>query len=387
MTVWLRLAVTLLLAAASLVGCQDRDRPGPADGTDRFVFQTDRELVVVDGVTVVARLQRESTGTGADRIPLTKDGRFLYAAGTSSISVLDTRSLHHREIPCTAPCAPVALGASLIGWFAADPDGGQAERAEVRAIDLAAPEPTLRTLGWIQLPQPPPAEPRATPYSYFLDAAPGEYLFFGLDPEIPVDGQPWAHPQTLFRARLDGTTTGLGRYGGFDRAIDVWAVLNPDGDRVVLNGVAPAGQPGGCAAAPGYAPVDLIDLPSAQTTRIHPPAPDPRDHLRATRAWWGNNGTAYVAYTPTRCGTDHGDDGPPPSVWAYQDGSWSQLDTGGPAILALPLAGGRLAVVAPDGRPGEVPHGTLVFIDAEGHRTHIADAVTAIAPLPPRTAG
>lgn len=383
MTVWLRLMVALSLVAASLAGCQGKELTGPADGTDRFVFQTDHELAVVDGVTVVARLPRGTADPVAARIPVTEDGRFLYALGESSVSVLDTASLRRTEIPCAGPCPRVSLGASLVGWFDAASDADHAWAA-VHAIDLAAAEPTPSTLGRIRLPRPGPA---TAPYSYFLDATPGHYLFFATDADTPDTAPLWEQPQTLYRAQLDGTTIALGRYDGFARAIDVWAVVDPGGSRVMLNSGSPDPTHRGCAAEPGYAPLDVIDLASGHTVRIHPPAPGSRHHLRATRAWWGNNGTAYVAYRPAGCDTDDSEGGPPPSVWAYRDGSWSQLDTGGPAIFALPLAGGRLAVVAPAGRTDEAPHGTLMFIDAEGNRTHIADGVTAIAPLPARPAG
>ena len=382
----LRLGSAAVLLAA-LVGCQPRP-PAPGPAGDAFAFQTDDEVVLVRGTRVAARLPAgPRSGHG---VQLTKDGRFLYAVNDTAVTVVDTRSARSRTIPCAPVCQAVRLplGASLLGGLDAGTDDRMTDSATVRALDVAAAEPKPAPIGRVRLGSPHPGDSAVLPYSYFLDAAPGEYLFLDFAAGAVTYPRPWTRPQRLYLARLDGTTRDLGRYPGVRAESDVWGAISPDGSRAAV----PAEPELTGAAHCEDAAIDLIDTASGRSTRLRPSEPaEGAQNFRVTRAWWGADGTLYANYQQWPCADGRGQRSvqSAPGVWAYRDGGWSKVDTHGPAGYALPLAAGRVAVIEPgppiaDGLATvyDLTHGTLVVLDRAGNRTRIADGVTALAPVP-----
>lgn len=366
--------LTVAVTGATLVGCQRYEQPDAG-----FVFRTEHETGVVRDGAVVARLPIGHRDAGLN---LTTDGRFIYSSDDTSISVVDTRSLQRRTIPCSTPCVYHPMGGSFVGRFDTGGVGGETtDYADVLAIDLALSNPRPETLGRVELAWPHPTDTRVSAYSFFLDAEADKYLFFDLAAGSPANPRPWEHPQRLYLASLNGSTEDLGRYAGFGHEYDVWGAISPDGEHAVVN--SDVEQPGSSPPCDN-ASIDLVDTATGQISHIHPdePAHGPQS-FRINRAWWGADGTLYTNYQQWPCLPDsiRQPAPPPPSVWTYRDGQWSELDTGGPAVYALQLPGDHTAVVVP-GPQYEMPRGALYLTDEDGKRTQIADDVTAIAELP-----
>jgi hypothetical protein len=412
MTLLARMLVVLVLGV--LCGCSGQRSAQPQTtatvahlGGD-LVYTTGTEVGIVRGGKVVARLPWRNSFPGQpDVVPLTKDGRFLYSVGDTSVSVLDTRSLERREVSCDSACQgslkPLApLGGSLVGGFDLGGIDGETGVAAVKALDLAAADPKPKTLGQVKLAFPRPTQPEVQPYSFFLDAATGEYLFLDFtDVHVP-EGRLWGQRQTLHLARLDGTLLDLGDYS-FPASPAVWGAISPDGRQFAVGDWNYEAAKGTSDERSHGTGVNLFDASAGEKkTTIAPPfeAQGPcgepgaaPGRYKALGARWGRSGVLYATFQQWPCahivpGKPREDPGP--VVWAYRDGQWSRVATPGAAIQAIDLGEGRLAVVAAahSTQTGytteyDTSKGSLFIVDSHGVQTHIVDSVTALAEIPP----
>ncbi|MUM18086.1 hypothetical protein BI330_16835 [Mycobacterium sp. CBMA 623] len=393
------MAAVVLVALAA--GC-GTDEPAQVTKTPQgveaktFVFQTQTSIGVARGGAIAAELHGGAAEIG-DPIRLTTNHRYAYWLGDSGVSVVDTRNLERRVIPCNGPClgfpSPVMpIGDSLVGGFdAGEDDHQESERdttsAFVRALDLSAIDPQIKTIGSMPLLSPHPAQHNVAPYTFYLDAANGIYAF--LDAVNYRPSRPWELAQTLWFSRLDGSILKLGNYA-FGSRNDVWGAMSPDGASFVMGGEDPSDSKTGAHC--GHREVDMIDTATGARTAISPadPAASKDVEYRVSRAWWGTDGTLYANYQQANC-SEKSSAGAPPSVWAYRAGRWSRVETQGPAIFALELGNGARAVVVPkaaipDGQAAwvDMTKGTLYYLNGQGQRTWIADDVVGLADLPER---
>ncbi|SHP80780.1 Uncharacterised protein [Mycobacteroides abscessus subsp. abscessus] len=369
-------AVAGAVAALLLGGC---DTPSqPAERSPRpFVFQTQTSIGLVRGSAVALQLKRIASSRPGPA-QLTRDGRHIYSVGDTAITVADTESLAEREINCGGTCIgflpPLApLGDGVVGGFdlggASKPSpDGKTTTAAVRGIDLNASGHQVIDLGAIPLAVAQPAQSNVAPYTYFLDAAQGMYVFLQAVEYRPT--RPWELPQTLYIVRPNGTPMNLGDYA-FPSEDDVWGAISPDRTRLAIGSHGADDQ---TAACPDVG-VDLFDMTTGQRTTVHPDVPADTGY-RVRRAWWASDGTLYVNYQQRPCNS--GSTWSDPAVWAYKNGSWNRVNTPGAAVLALDLGGGELAVVEPKDADG----GILYHVDKGGNRTEIAEGVTEIADIP-----
>ncbi|MFT8180360.1 hypothetical protein ACLXNF_22505 [Mycobacteroides chelonae] len=366
-------AVAVLL----LGGCDKPSRPAePSPKT--FVFQTQTSIGLVRGSTVALQLKRVA-GSLTGPVSLTRDGRHIYSAGDSAITVADTASLVEQEIDCGGTCIgflpPLApLGDGVVGGFdlvaTTNPSqDGKTTTAVVKGIDLNASEHHVENLGSIPLAVPQPAQSNVAPYTFFLDAAQGVYVF--LQAVVYRPTRPWELAQTLYIVRPGSAPMSLGDYA-FPSESDVWGVVSPDRKRLAVGSYSAAESATACSSVG----VDLFDTATGERTTIHPDTPAEGEvQYRVRRAWWGADGSLYVNYQQRQC--DQNAAWSPPVVWAYTNGRWDRVSTPGPALFALNLGDGETAVVEPKG----LNSGILYLIDKGGNRTQIAEGVTAIADI------
>ncbi|WP_234802585.1 hypothetical protein [Mycobacteroides salmoniphilum] len=313
---------------------------------------------------------------------LTRDGRHVYAAGDSTITIADTSSLSEQEIGCGGTCmgflSPLTpLGGGVVGGFdlgaASNPSqDGETTTAAVKGIDLNAPEQQVKDLGLIPLAAPQPAQSNVAPYTFFLDAAQGVYVFLQAISYRPT--RPWELAQTLYIVRPGSAPMSLGDYA-FPAESDVWGAVSPDRKHLAVGSYSATESATSCSSVG----VDLFDTATGERTTIHPDTPAEGEiQYRVHRAWWGADGSLYVNYQQRQC--DQNAAWSAPVVWAYVNGHWDRISTPGPALFALNLGDGETAVVEPKG----LNSGTLYLVDKGGNRTQVAEGVTEIADIPPR---
>jgi hypothetical protein len=368
------------VAALLLGGCDKPSRTAePSPKT--FVFQTQTSIGLVRGSAVALQLKR-GAGSLTGPVQLTRDGRHIYSAGVSAITVADTASLAEQEIDCSGTCMgflpPLApLGDGVVGGFdlgaANNPSqDGKTTTAAVKGIDLNASEYQVKDLGSIPLAAPQPAQSSVAPYTFFLDAAQGVYVF--LQAVVYRPTRPWELSQTLYIVRPGGTPMSLGDYA-FPSESDVWGAISPDRKRLAIGSYSADESARSCSSVG----VDLFDMATGQRNTIHPDAPAEGEiQYRVRRAWWGSDGSLYVNYQQRQC--DQNAAWSAPVVWAYMNGHWDRISTPGPALFALNLGDGETAVVEPKG----LNSGILYLVDKGGNRTQIAEDVTEIADIPQR---
>lgn len=369
-------------AVAALLGsgCQSPNPPAePSPKT--FVFQTQTSIGLVRGSTVALQLKRSARSL-VGPVQVTRDGRHIYAAGDSTIAIADTSSLSEQEIGCGGTCMgflpPLTpLGDGVVGGFdlgaASNPSqDGKTTTAAVKGIDLSASEHQVKDFGLIPLAAPQPAQSSVAPYTFFLDAAQGLYVFLqAVDYRAT---RPWELAQTLYIVRPGAAPISLGDYA-FPSESDVWGAISPDRKHLAI-GSHGADEPARSCSSVG---VDLFDTATGQRTTIHPDAPAEGEiQYRVRRAWWGSDGSLYVNYQQRQCVQNASWSAP--VVWAYVSGHWDRIGTPGPALFALNLGDGETAVVEPKG----LNSGTLYLVDQGGNRTQIAEDVTEIADIPQR---
>lgn len=376
-----------VFSAALVASCVPANDPPPRDQV--FVFETSTSIGVARGATVMADVRAASTGAWAP-VRVTTDRRYAYTYSDAGITFIDTRTFVQRVLPCEQTCLgfPTAvnpIGRSLVGGFDAgsDPDGpesAQTWNATVRGIDLGSAVPHVQTIGSVPLLAAQPAEHNVLPYTFYLDSADGVYAFLNAVNYRPT--RAWELPQTLWIATLNGRARAVGDYA-FPSERDVWGAMRPDGKVLAIGHHSLADVKGMRSCQPEG--VDLIDTVSGTKTTVSPPgSAEKASQSWISRAWWGADSTLYVTYQRRGC-SESGT--PAPQVWALRSGTWHQV-VAGPAIFAVELGGGAVAVVEPasinSGRTDTVDmtKGPLYYVDPAGARTKIAEDVTGVADVP-----
>lgn len=357
-------------------------------------YESESAVGIARGPASVVELKRGPSQTGGRS--LTRDGRYVYAVGTSTITAVDTDTLQQSEIDCPASCLgylpPLApLQGSIIGGFdLAAPENqienGLTTTAIVHGIDLSSQVHGPRKLGSIPLGSAHPAQTGVMPYTYFLSASERGYAFLDAVDYRPT--RPWELPQTLYLVRPDGTKVDLGRYA-FPGEDSVWGAFSVSGDRLVIGSFDVGDEE--TSAPPASCPstgVDVIDVDSGQKSTTYPADGDPNVQFRVGRAWWDSGNALYASFQRRECGDPSWS---APQVWKHADGKWVMVRTPGPANFALDLGDQRMAVVEPEapqpsggGETYDITKGTLYYVERTGARTRIARDVTAIGEVRPK---